>query len=138
MYVCIYIFVYIYICVYVCMYLCMYVCMYECMYVCVCMYVADVNTGGFFFESYLLQIKSAPCLSLTYSIPHINLNNLSYLNIVRWYMWIFFLCCLFCNNCQKQPTLGVLSKRCSENMLQIYKKTPMLKGNFNKVAFQLY
>ena len=36
------------------MYLCMYVCMYECMYVCVCMYVADVNTGRFFFESLAL------------------------------------------------------------------------------------
>ena len=38
---------------------------------------------------------------------------------------------------QKQPPRGVLKKRCSENMQQIY-RTPMSKCNFNKVAFQLY
>ena len=35
---------------------------------------------------------------------------------------------------QKQPSRGVLMKRCSENMQQIYKKTPMPKCDFNKVA----
>ena len=35
---------------------------------------------------------------------------------------------------QKQPSRSVLKKRCSENMQQIYKKTPILKCNFNKVA----
>ena len=39
---------------------------------------------------------------------------------------------------EKQPSRGVLSKRCSENMLQIYRKTPMPKCDFNKVAKQLY
>ena len=39
---------------------------------------------------------------------------------------------------QKQPSRGVLRKRCSENMLQIYRRTPMLKYDFNKVAKQLY
>ena len=34
---------------------------------------------------------------------------------------------------QKQPSRGVLSKMCSENMPQIYRKTPMPKGDFNKV-----
>ena len=38
---------------------------------------------------------------------------------------------------QKQPFRGVLSKRCSENMQQIYRRTPMLKCDFNKVAEQL-
>ena len=35
---------------------------------------------------------------------------------------------------QKQPARAVLSKRCSENMQQIYRRTPMLKCDFNKVA----
>ena len=39
---------------------------------------------------------------------------------------------------QKQPLKGVLEKRCSENMQQIYRRTPMPKCNFNKVAKQLY
>ena len=39
---------------------------------------------------------------------------------------------------QKQLTIGALSKRCSENMQQIYRRTPMPKGDFNKVAKQLY
>ena len=39
---------------------------------------------------------------------------------------------------KKQPSRGVLKKRCSENMQQIYRKTPMLKCDFNKVAKQLY
>ena len=35
---------------------------------------------------------------------------------------------------QKQPSAGVLGKSCSENMQQIYKRTPMPKCDFNKVA----
>ena len=35
---------------------------------------------------------------------------------------------------QKQPSIGVLIKRCSENMQQIYLKTPMPKCDFTKVA----
>ena len=34
---------------------------------------------------------------------------------------------------QKQLPRGVLMKRCSENMQQIYRRTPMLKCDFNKV-----
>ena len=37
---------------------------------------------------------------------------------------------------QKQPPRGVPRKRCSENMQQIYRRTPMPKCDFNKVAFQ--
>ena len=36
---------------------------------------------------------------------------------------------------QKQPSWGVLRKRCSENMQQIYRRTPMSTYNFNKVAW---
>ena len=39
---------------------------------------------------------------------------------------------------QKQPPRGVPRKRCSENMQQIYRRTPMPKCDFNKVAKQLY
>ena len=35
---------------------------------------------------------------------------------------------------QKQLSRGVLRKRCSENIQQTYKRTPMSKCNFNKVA----
>ena len=35
-------------------------------------------------------------------------------------------------------TGGALIKRCSENMQKIYRRTPMPKYNFNKVAKQLY
>ena len=36
---------------------------------------------------------------------------------------------------QKQPSSGVLRKKCSENMQQIYRRKPMSKFDFNKVAF---
>ena len=38
----------------------------------------------------------------------------------------------------KQWFRGVLKKRCSEKMQQIYRRTPMPKCDFNKVAKQLY
>ena len=38
-------------------------------------------------------------------------------------------------NIQKQPPRGVFKKSCSENMQQIYRGTPMPKGDFKK---QLY
>ena len=34
----------------------------------------------------------------------------------------------------KQPPRGVLRKRCSESIQQIYRRAPMLQCNFNKVA----
>ena len=39
---------------------------------------------------------------------------------------------------QKQPFRGIPEKRCSENMQQIYRRTPMSKCDFNKVALQHY
>ena len=41
------------------------------------------------------------------------------------------------NEIQKQPSRGVLWKKCSENMQEIYRKTPMPKCDFNKVAMKL-
>ena len=42
------------------------------------------------------------------------------------------------SNEQKQPSRDVLRKRCSRNMQQIYRRTPMSKCDFNKIAKQLY
>ena len=39
---------------------------------------------------------------------------------------------------QKQPSVVGLIKRWSENMQQIYRRTPMTKWDFSKVANQLY
>ena len=39
---------------------------------------------------------------------------------------------------QKQPSIDVLINRFSENMQQIYRRRPMPKCNFNKVALQPY
>ena len=40
------------------------------------------------------------------------------------------------NHFQKQPSRGVLKKRCFENMQQIYRRISMLKCDFNKIDFQ--
>ena len=39
---------------------------------------------------------------------------------------------------QNQPPRGVLKKKCSENIHQIYRRTPMPKCDFHKVALQTY
>ena len=41
-------------------------------------------------------------------------------------------------NFRSSPSEVVLGERCSENMQEIYSRTPMLKYNFNKVTKQLY
>ena len=41
-------------------------------------------------------------------------------------------------NVQKQPSRGVLRKRCAENMHQNYRRTPVPRCDLNKVAKQLY
>ena len=38
---------------------------------------------------------------------------------------------------QKQPSRDALRKSCSKNMLQIYRRTPMRKCDFNKVTIQV-
>ena len=42
------------------------------------------------------------------------------------------------NTIVKQPFRGVLKKRYSENMLQIYRRTPAVKCDFKKVALQIF
>ena len=38
---------------------------------------------------------------------------------------------------QREPSRGVLKKRCSEHMQQIYRRTAILKCDFNKIAAKL-
>ena len=40
------------------------------------------------------------------------------------------------NSRSSPPSIDVLRNRCSENMQQIYRRTPMPRCNFNKVALQ--
>ena len=40
--------------------------------------------------------------------------------------------------CTEVAFRGVLRKRCSENIHQIYRRTPMPKSDLDKVAKQLY
>ena len=42
------------------------------------------------------------------------------------------------DNHQKQSSISVLWKMCSENMQQIYRRTPIPKYDFTEVALQLY
>ena len=42
------------------------------------------------------------------------------------------------NVVKTQPSRGVLIQRCSKNLQQIYRRTPMPKCDFNKVALQRY
>ena len=36
------------------------------------------------------------------------------------------------------PSIGVFIKKCSENIQQVYRRTPMPECDFNKVTLQLY
>ena len=39
---------------------------------------------------------------------------------------------------QKQPSRCAIKKRCSGKMQQIFKRAPMPKFDFNKIALQIY
>ena len=43
-----------------------------------------------------------------------------------------------CQHDSTEVALGVLRKKCSEIMQQIYRRKPMPKCDFNKVALQFY
>ena len=65
------------------------------------------------------------CIELIFFLP------LSYLRVC-----MFFSCHRM--RIQKQPSRGVRRKRCSENMQQIYRRTPIPKCDFNKVEIALW
>ena len=45
----------------------------------------------------------------------------------------------YCSNAvHKQPSIDVFIKKCPENMQRFYRRTPIRKYDFNKVARQLY
>ena len=54
------------------------------------------------------------------------------------YISVTYGCSFFYMKCQKQPPTDVPRKKCSKNMQQIYRRTPMPKCDFNKVAKQVY
>ena len=62
-------------------------------------------------------------------------NNICYHTSADCHSWKVSKSCFY--NSLEQPFRGALIKRCSENMQQIYRRTPMPKCNFNKVAMQL-
>ena len=71
-------------------------------------------------------------------VSHRTSNNFSF---TKWYIWwINMRRCVTAaqqKEVDKQPSRGVLKKRYSENMQQIYRRTRMSKCDFNKVK-QLY
>ena len=72
--------------------------------------------------SYVLMIK----ICIIILILQDNLFELIMRESIFLYSYIY--------NIHKQPLRGVPRKRCSENMQQIYRRIPMLKCDFNKVA----
>ena len=67
------------------------------------------------------------------------LQNTSRWLLLNYWQWSQFspLSCFYIWIISKQPFRGVLMKRCSENIVQIHRRTPMPKYDFNKVALQL-
>ena len=66
-------------------------------------------------------------------------------NVFPWYNFLSKHTKLWCMSCrrsnyinfvQKQSSRDVLKKRCFENTRQIYRRTSLLKCDFNKVALQ--
>ena len=66
------------------------------------------------------------------------------LGIFYFFFWktSFSSLCVYCLSAfsliQTQISIGVLIKMCSENMQQIYRRRPIPKCDFNKIAKQLY
>ena len=86
-----------------------------------------VSTVSAFIRLYV-SARSFPCIS--FRTPQINCPQI----LIDWFdqKWQRM------NKIQKQSTRGVLRKRCSQNMQQIYRRTLMPKCDFNKTALQLY
>ena len=69
----------------------------------------------------------------------VKINDFSYVTLIftSWNCgWSFFVLSVnCCSRGQKQPSRGVLRKRCSENMQQIYSRTPMPKSHSGMGVF---
>ena len=83
-----------------------------------------------YFQSFLFQHKYFFSNALRLALNFNNIRNLKH--VLTWDTLSnrYFK--------QKQPPTGVLKKKCCENMQDIYRRTPMLKCDFNKVAKQFY
>ena len=97
------------------------------------------TASDLFFKKYFSLIKN--CREL-----HLKINRKLYLDVTFWlpYKWIQNRVRRFrdsfsgISDIQKQSSRGVSRKRCSENMQQLYRRTPMPKCDLNKVVLQLY
>ena len=91
-------------------------------------YAKKTHTDQSILRSFLLCLKisvSQTFKSSSYKSAFCKCAHQWY-NLLRWMLFL-----------QKQPFRGVLIKKCSEGMQQIYRRTPMPKCDLNKVAKQL-
>ena len=84
----------------------------------------------FMQEKRLQSVRQKPAVNLLV----ISFINTTILIIFGWTFCLITVCKYIAWNKQKQPSIGVLVKRCSKNMQQIYRRTPMPKCDFNKVV----
>ena len=87
------------------------------------------------FTNYLKKVKG---LMSNYISVHVIITIDCYSKILMLISFLVLSVWIFFSFVQKQPSKGVPRKRCSENMQQIYRRTPMPNCDFNKVAKQLY
>ena len=71
-------------------------------------------------------MKSSSLLQVAPTNFPANLNEVTYYFLVR--------CCSAMRNLNEVMSRGVLRKKCSENMQQVYWRTPMPKSDSNTVA----
>ena len=113
-----------------------------------CCSLWDYNTGFFlwimriiknaYFEEHLwTEIKNQIVSDISRLISSKSSHLLGFWKFLVMLALLNFYFYLKKNIIFKQPLRGVLEKRCSKNMQQIYRRTPMPKRDFNKVALQL-
>ena len=84
------------------------------------------------FHNHFHKAISVICCSLTINCKLIFLVNI----VTALHDGCFIL--MWVRPIHQQLSRGLLRKRCSENIQQIYRRTPILKCDYNKVAMQLY
>ena len=109
-----------------------------------------LNVSRLFAVAFFVYVsKPFFCVSKCFSFvnkPFFNWKQIFFKSDQNFYIYENFLInsvslCYCLNNksiFQKQPPRGVPRKRCSENIQEIYRRTPMPKCDFNKVALQFY
>ena len=101
------------------------------------------DTTPFLKEEIMIRILQNCCKSFIqkdHEVPWEDLRKIWEITGYKIKIAIKKILVMWCNSThvQKQSSIGVLIKSCSENLKQIYRRTPMSKCNFNKVALQLY